>query len=142
MDFNVKKLASDAGVFFTRAVQVNRPTGRATGQASLHRSLGAAAGQADPGDAVGVFPLRTIFLFWIFKVLPINIRFVFEPLRIRTHQRSVNSSLHPLLMAAIECWNHHVIPPGVFLRSFLCTVSLALELVHARAHVHIPMSAT
>lgn len=24
MDFNVKKLASDAGVFFTRAVQVNR----------------------------------------------------------------------------------------------------------------------
>lgn len=28
MDFNVKKLASDAGVFFTRAVQVNRPPAR------------------------------------------------------------------------------------------------------------------
>lgn len=27
MDFNVKKLASDAGVFFTRAVQVNRLPG-------------------------------------------------------------------------------------------------------------------
>lgn len=55
MDFNVKKLASDAGVFFTRAVQVNWLTDRLTDwftgcvradSASLHQPVGAAGGKA------------------------------------------------------------------------------------------------
>lgn len=137
MDFNVKKLASDAGVFFTRAVQVTWFTGCVRADsASLHQPAGAAGGQAvrDPGDAVVDFIFGTCSFKSI--VWPVNTRFIFVLVQIGNHYRSVNSSLHPLLMAAIECWNHHVIPPGGFLP---CTLSLAPELVHARALTHNPM---